>query len=212
MSNMRYTLGRVGRDLLADIRYPFWCWSGYEAPDNHVYKKRRLLRIARQFSCATLLETGTYYGQMVRFGSQHFSRVISIEIYDALYQAANVAFAACPKVHLIRGDSASSLPLAIERAEGRILFWLDGHYSGAGTGRGEEVSPALKELDIIKRVAGPGHCIVIDDRRLFVGAGGYPTYQAVIESLKEIDPQYDIANDRDAIIALPNARHELGDD
>jgi len=66
----------------------------------------------------------------------------------------------------------------LQDSSGRILFWLDGHYSGEGTACGDQVSPILQELDLIKAHPRRDHCILIDDSRLFTGVDGYPTLKA----------------------------------
>jgi hypothetical protein len=88
-------------------------------------------------------------------------------------------------------------------ARGRILFWLDGHYSGHGTACGEQVSPILKELNIIKCQSRHDHCILIDDVRLFVDADGYPSLEETKAKLLEINPRYTISVDGDCLVALP---------
>ena len=63
----------------------------------------------------------------------------------------------------------------INTSNGRILFWLDGHYSGEGTGGCDEVCPIIAELRLIAQSKRKDHCILIDDARLFIGEDGYPT-------------------------------------
>lgn len=202
-STRKFILGRYLRDAKATISYPIWKLKGCPAPDNHLYKKSRIRRLVEQHHCDTFLETGTFYGQMVNFARGEFKKVISIEIYQPFHCENAAQFAHDPNVHILLGDSGKNLPNAIAIATGRILFWLDGHYSGEGTGIGEKVSPIIEELRLISKAGRKGDCIVIDDRRLFTGDDGYPTIEETMHELHEIDPSYVISVDRDSILALP---------
>jgi hypothetical protein len=76
----------------------------------------------------------------------------------------------------MKGNSADLLPEVLRKipASKRIIFWLDGHYSGGKTGKGEEYSPIVHELKIIVG-SGRKDIILIDDARCFDGNNGYPT-------------------------------------
>jgi len=202
-STYAFMLGRYARDLQATLKYPVWRLRGRPAPDNHVYKKRRIKRLALEHGCETFIETGTFYGQMVNFARGVFRKVISVEIYPPFHRENAAQFARHPDVHILLGDSGKNLPEAICMASGRILFWLDGHYSGSGTGIGDKVSPIIEELRLIAGAGRKDHCIVIDDRRLFTGSDGYPTLDVTIAELKAINPDYEIAADGDCIVAVP---------
>jgi len=202
-STYAFMLGRYARDLQATIMYPLWKLQGRPAPDNHVYKKRRIKRLAQEHHCDTFIETGTFYGQMVNFARSVFRKVISVEIYPPFHRDNAAQFARDPDVHILLGDSGKNLPEAITLASGRILFWLDGHYSGAGTGIGEKVSPIIEELRLIAKAGRKDDCIVIDDKRLFTGSDGYPTLDEAIVELKAINPAYVISIDRDSLVAHP---------
>jgi len=60
------------------------------------------------------------------------------------------------------------------------LFWLDGHYSGGNTAKGEKETPIMEELRQICAHPVKNHLILIDDAREFTGQNDYPT----IESLR----------------------------
>jgi hypothetical protein len=199
--NFKCLFGRYARDLQATLRYPLWCLQGRPAPDNHVYKKRRIKLLAEAHQCDTFVETGTFYGQMVNFARSIFLKVISVEIYPPFHHMNAVQFAHFPHVHILLGDSGKNLPEAISLASGRILFWLDGHYSGTGTGIGDKVSPIIEELRLIAKAGRKDDCIVIDDKRLFTGHDGYPVLQDTIDELMRINPNYKISYDKDCIIA-----------
>ena len=112
-------------------------------------------------------------------------------------------------MHILLGDSGKNLPEAIGLSKGRILYWLDGHYSGEGTGLGDKVSPVIEELRLIALAGRQDDCIVIDDLRLFNGTGGYPTIEDTIEELKKINKNYDIKFDQDCIVACPKITNYL---
>ena len=198
---MKYNLGRLARDARALLTYPVWWIARSSGPDNHLYKKKRVIALARKYECETFIETGTFYGQMVRAARGHFKKILSVELYQPLFELNREAFAGCPDVQVLFGDSSIVLKEMIHQASGRILFWLDGHFSGAGTARGDDVSPILLELDIIAKHERRDHCILIDDARLF-GTDGYPTLEATKAKLLAINPQYSLAVDRDCIVAF----------
>lgn len=198
-----FVLGRFLRNMKSSIAYPLWILAGKPAPDNHVHKKRRAKSLGAHYSCETFIETGTFYGQMINAMKDHFHKVLSVELFEPLFYLNQSSLSKYPHVHIYLGDSSSRLEDMLSDSRGRILFWLDGHYSGEGTACGDQVSPILAELDIISKHFRRDHCILIDDARLFTGADGYPTLDATKEKLLEINPNYHIALDHDCIVALP---------
>lgn len=197
-----FVFGRFLRNSRDIISYPFWSMSGRPAPDNHIFKRKRIRSIGALFACETFIETGTFYGQMIDAVKDDFHKVLSVELFEPLFYLNQLAFSGQPQVRIYLGDSSTRLQEMLSDAGGRILFWLDGHYSGEGTARGDQVSPILRELDIIKKHARRDHCILIDDARLFVGEDGYPTLEAIKAKLLEINPSYQITIDHDCIVAL----------
>lgn len=196
---------RFLRNLRAAINYPFWLLHR-KAPDNHLYKMKRIKKIAKQYHCDSLIETGTFYGQTVDYARKILKKVMSVEIYEPLYDFNILTFKNIPNVEIFKGDSISNLENMINKAEGRIVFWLDGHYSGNGTGIGFKVSPIIDELEIIKKKNLKDACILIDDFRLFGYDEGYPTFFEVQEVLKQINPNYIIKIDFDCIVATPEIK------
>lgn len=203
LSTFVFTLGRYARDLQAALQYPFWIFKGRRAPDNHFYKKGRISRLRNECKCDTFIETGTFYGQMVNFAKGVFKTVVSVEIHPTFHKENAAQFARYPSVHILLGDSAKKLPEAVSLGSGRILFWLDGHYSGGNTGIGEKVSPIIEELRLIATSERRDHCIVVDDVRLFNGVDGYPSLGDAIAELKAINAGYVISVDCDSLIARP---------
>jgi len=105
----------------------------------------------------------------------YFDRIFSIEMSPEIYEAASRRFAGDRRVTLVLGDSATELPRLLEALDHPALFWLDGHFMGAGTARAQEDSPVRAELGALLRHPVRGHLVLIDDARLFLGADGYPT-------------------------------------
>lgn len=198
--NMFY-FGRIFRDARVFFEYPIWVFKGRPAPDNHLYKRKRIINISNKYSCVSFIETGTFYGQMINSLRHKFSRLASVELYEPLFQKNKKYFSEQQKISIYYGDSSEQLENMIENSEGKILFWLDGHYSGSGTALGSTVCPVMAELDAIKAQGGMEHCILIDDARLFNGTDGYPELDTVKTKLLTINPSYNVYIDGDCIVA-----------
>ena len=158
--------GRILRDVVAYAKYPLWLLARKRPPDNYVRKWGRILALAREQGCRSFIETGTFYGQTVNRMRRHFDHVISIELYNPLFEYNRKAFRMCANVRMIHGDSASRLEEAIESVGETSSTRLDGHYSGEGTAIGESVSPIHRELGVIRERYRKGDCILIDDARM----------------------------------------------
>ena len=169
-------------------------------PDNHYVKRKRIVEMKNKFGCDTLIETGTFYGQMTHAMSKVFKSVISIEISDELARNNQEQFKSRANITILNGDSTELLLHAIKMSTGKILFWLDGHYSGKGTGLGQEISPILRELDAIKESGITGYCIIIDDRRLFENDSDYPDVRDLTSKLSELTQDLRMRTDGDAFI------------
>ncbi|TAF67811.1 MAG: hypothetical protein EAZ55_01975 [Cytophagales bacterium] len=141
--------------------------------------------LANQFGVSIFIETGTFKGYMLQGLMPYFARLYSVEIYEPLYAKALQIFKKYPKVRLILGDSAEQVPLLLKELSEPALFWLDGHYSGEGTGTAQEHSPILAELNNIFSHRVKNHILLIDDARFFTGKDGYPTLEALEKFVKE---------------------------
>jgi len=152
-----------------------WQVRGRPLPPPHVVKQLAILRYQRSRRLRTFIETGTFTGEMVAAMRPYFDRIFSIEMSPEIYEAASRRFAGDSRVTLVLGDSATELPRLLEALDHPALFWLDGHFMGAGTARAQEDSPVRAELGALLRHPVRGHLVLIDDARLFLGADGYPT-------------------------------------
>ncbi len=147
------------------------------------------------------VETGTYYGDTVAAIKDMYASVISIEVDDALHKRACVRFAADKNVRIAHGDCARELPAILETLDEPAVFWLDGHYSGGETGKGEIEDPILISLNQIAAHPVREHVIFIDDARTFDGREGRPDISEVFNYIKKIDSRYVIRVQSDIIVA-----------
>lgn len=161
--------------LAARARREYHYWFG--APLEQV-KQEMVIRYGRFYRARTLVETGTSLGGTVAVCLPYFDRIYSIELDDELYERAAAAFADQPQVTIIHGDSAAEIPALLERLpSSRTLFWLDAHFSGAGTARGAIDPPLLPELEAILAMRDAKDVILIDD------AGSFPNEVAHAQRL-----------------------------
>jgi hypothetical protein len=113
--------------------YPdYWYWKLRRHPvrSPHLLKQRTVIEYARKFGLRTLVETGTYYGEMVAAVRNNFDRVYSIEYDPALAQRAVRRFERDPRIRILEGDSAVVLPELLKSLTAPALFWLDAGYWG----------------------------------------------------------------------------------
>lgn len=151
-------------------------------------KLQVLSEYAEKFKCKTFVETGTYKGDTVSGLSNLFEELHSIELSHELYEECKKRFVDVPKIHIWEGDSGLILPQIIHDMTEPIFFWLDAHYSGGETARGEQDSPIVKELQfILKHVKE--FCILIDDARCFNGKNSYPTIHFLKKIVREYNEQ-----------------------
>jgi hypothetical protein len=197
------TFDELGRSLRDGRHMRRWLQSGRPVPVPHPVKHRNILAVAGLFGLRTLVETGTQAGATLAAVHPYFDRLYSIEIYEPSVIAARRRFAAVPKIEIILGDSAHALPKLLPSLAEPVLFWLDGHYSGKGTGMGEDHSPIVAEMRHIRELRGAGRdAIIIDDARLFVGQNGYPPLADFLAEMKTAFGTTPRCTD-DAIFILP---------
>jgi hypothetical protein len=193
----------VGRMLRSGRHMRVWLEQGRPVPVPHPVKVRNILTVADLFGLNVLIETGTQKGATIAATLDRFDRLYSIEIYEPSVIAARKRFAGHPRVTIIHGDSATALPSLMANIAEPILFWLDGHYSGAGTGQGEQHSPIMAEIEHIMKLRPSGRdAIIIDDARLFVGRDGYPPLDGFLAGVEKAFGVKPLHAD-DAIFILP---------
>ena len=143
--------------------YAEWVDSGRPSPPPHIVKQLIVKEFQKDTGFSTLVETGTYYGDIQL---DNFSHIYSIELSEKLYRKAMRRFKKNANVTLLHGDSSEVLREIVPRFKEPVLFWLDGHYSGGVTAQGKLDTPIWEELTTILQ-SGIRHMILIDDARCF---------------------------------------------
>jgi hypothetical protein len=180
-----------------------WQAGGGEIPPPHAVKQAVLRKYARRHRLRVLVETGTYYGEMVHAMTYAFRRIHSIELSASLCRRAQERFGAHEHIEIICGDSAQILPYVLQRLAEPALFWLDGHYSGGETARGQQDTPIVTELEWILASPKSLHVIVIDDARCFGTDPGYPTLDELRQQVVARRPDLDFEVSGDSIRITP---------
>jgi hypothetical protein len=190
--------------------YRKWHRQGRRIPAPPIVKQRIVKSHLRRCGAATVVETGTFRGDMVDVLAPMATRIVSIELDDQLYGAACRRFAAHPHVELLHGDSGALLPGILSELDRPALFWLDGHYTGTGSARTDVDSPILAEIEALLQHSVPGHVVLIDDAREFSGTGGYPTIDRLRRMILERQPlsEFVVADDIIRWTTRPSARGE----
>ena len=180
-----------------------WEAKGHPCPPPHRIKQEALCKYRDLFSTKTLVETGTFRGDMMHAMADHFEQLYSIELSEQLYQKAKERFRDRPKITILQGDSGRVLGDLIPKLTGTTLFWLDGHYSAGETAKGEKDTPIYEELAHILDDQRFQHVVLVDDARLFGSDPSYPKVDELETFIKRRRPNYSLHIDTDSIRILP---------
>lgn len=164
--------------IKANRDFAKWVQQGKPIPPPHLAKQLVINDYKEKFNISTLIETGTYNGDMVYAQLKNFKTIYSIELGKDLYEKAVNRFAKQKHVTIIHGDSGKVFIDLIPKIKDRAIFWLDGHYSAGNTAKGEKDCPIFEELNAILK-SQYEHVLLIDDARCFNGEGDYPTIKGL---------------------------------
>ncbi|WP_069660398.1 hypothetical protein [Arcticibacter eurypsychrophilus] len=139
----------------------------------HLVKQLAIKEYKNKSNYSTLVETGTYLGDMVYAQLNNFKQIYSIELGEDLWREAVARFKDSSHVVILQGDSSKILKDVVLELKGESIFWLDGHYSAGVTAKGDKECPVYEELTTILD-SNLNHIILIDDARCFNGIGDYP--------------------------------------
>lgn len=193
----------VYRDHVNKRKIDDWEKAGRPLPPPHAYKQKVIRMFARDFNLQVLVETGTYYGDMVEAMKGCFDAVYSIELSKELFVKAQKRFRGTKNVTIVNGDSGREIEKIIRGLQQPALFWLDGHYSAGETAKGDKDTPIYEELEHIFAARDLGHVILIDDARCFGADPSYPTVEALADFIRSRRDNVEISVEGDCIRIVP---------
>lgn len=180
-----------------------WEKTGRPSPPPHIVKQKAIEEHQKKFDLKILVETGTYLGDMVEAQRDHFENIYSIELSKKLFRKATKRFKPYSHIHILSGDSGVVLNKLLPEIDRPALFWLDGHYSGGITAKGDKECPVPEELQTILK-SDFYHIILIDDARLFNGTHDYPTLDEIRQLIEKSGRVYSLTVKDDIIRLIPD--------
>lgn len=176
-----------------------WENNGCPAPPPHLIKQITIKEYQNKYLFEVLVETGTYMGDMIEAQKKNFKKIYSIELGINLFNEAKKRFKEDKNVTIVQGDSGKVLHDILLKINEPAIFWLDGHYSAGITARGDKDCPIFEELDAIFNKNNFEHILLIDDARLFIGEGDYPTIEELTNYIRSKNEKYRVNVKHDII-------------
>jgi len=206
---LKYYLSRHGLLPAIDLirRTPEcirWLQSGASGFAPAPIKRWVIATYLRRYGFRQFVETGTHLGDtLAQVARDRQIQCTSIELADSYYLEAVRRFSTYPNVRLLHGDSGILLPQLVAELKQPALFWLDGHYSGGTTAKGQLETPISVELRAILNAPISGHIILIDDVRCFDGTHDYPYLDQLLRDVRQ-DGHYTIEVSADIARLTPS--------
>lgn len=181
-----------------------WRKNGSPLPAPAYFNQMLVREYQKKYECEVLVETGTFEGSMIMAVAELFEKVYTIELSDYYYKKSKNRLSVWKHVEVIKGDSARVLPKILTKTKGKkLLFWLDGHFSGGKTAKAKKDSPVVEELKVIARMASRNCVVLVDDAREFTGKNGYPKLERLKKFLKGSLENHRITVEDDVIRVTP---------
>jgi hypothetical protein len=181
-----------------------WKENGCPTPSPHKLKQITITEYQKKYGYTTLVETGTFMGDMVEAQKRNFKKIISVELSIDLFEKAKRRFKKDKNITIMQGDSGKVLQRIIKDINEPIIFWLDGHYSHGITAKGDKECPIYEELDAIFSKNNLDHILLIDDARCFIGENDYPTIKELTEYIKSKNEKCQVEVKHDIIRCIVN--------
>jgi hypothetical protein len=198
-SKKRFSKARALRNTIIKN----WEVQGKPLPAPHEIKQVAVEHYQKISGYKVLIETGTYMGDMIEAQKANFEKIYSVELSMGFWKRAVIRFKKYGHIKIIQGDSGKVLFNLAKDLTTPAIFWLDGHYSGGDTARGEKECPVLDEIEAI--AGGDSmlkHILLIDDARLFTGKNDYPAIAYLTEYVQSKYPGYQVLIKDDVIICM----------
>jgi hypothetical protein len=185
--------------------YPdYWYWNLRGRPERspHLLKQRTVREYAERYGLRVLVETGTYYGEMVAAMKSRFDEIHSVEFDSRLAERAQKKFARRPHIHIWHGDSQQVVPKILESLNRPALFWLDAGYYGWAGLQGDK-QRLTTELEAILGHRIREHVILMDDARGLNGQNGAPTVDQLKQRIETAFPGRGFSVEYDILRVVP---------
>ena len=156
--------------------------------------KRKLIHLhsqklsrSKNIQIKTIVETGTYLGQTIKYFYKKNYICYSIEIDSVLNEFNLFRFRNVDKINLLKGDSKLELNKVVNMISEPCIFFLDAHASGGITSQSDTASVLKDEIDILSNYKHiKDSLIIIDDVRGLDGTNSYPTIEAIKDKLEQV--------------------------
>jgi hypothetical protein len=159
-----------------------WIEEGQPVPPPQTVKVLMLANALSAGGSRRFVETGTLKG--LTSGLMAWMpdvTVDTVEISQKYYELSEEKLGDFSNVNRHLGDSGVVLPRIMDGLDEPAVFWIDAHFSGGDTGKGDLMAPVKAELNSLLGHHVKDHIILIDDMRDFSGFGGYPEASEVVE-------------------------------
>jgi len=179
-----HAIGLLGPIKAASDRHKKSAWLGGDqsGPPPQIIKEEILRDLGKRHKVRSLIETGTFKGDMLYALRNDFEDIHSIEIGDFNHRESSRRLQRFGHVHIHHGSSAETIGQVVDALTGPALFWLDGHY--------HETTPIMAEVAAVFGDDRFQHVVAIDDAHSFVGQGEYPALDEFQRHLSEIAPDH----------------------
>ena len=160
-----------------------WVMRNYPMPAPFHVKMNTLERYSTPNS--DWIETGTYLAEtslnLAKLNRKN--QIYSIEPARVIFEFVKFKFSRISNLNFLYGTSEELFESTLLKAGNEVNLWLDGHYSGDVTFKGEIDSPIIHELDCLAKHAAKFKTIniFIDDFRLFGTTDGYPEKEYLVK-------------------------------
>ena len=182
LSNLVYLAKMMKRRVRPT--FLFWAIKKFNLPAPQLIKVNVLAR--NGIKNGNWIETGTYLGDTTKFLAKKYpkSLIYSLEPDKKLFQFTKLRLKRFKNVLLVNASSEEYLDKIVSKLNNSTNFWLDGHFSGDVTFKGDQISPILIELGIIEKYIKQmsSICVFIDDVRDFNNdlESGYPSRDLLV--------------------------------
>ena len=178
----------------------------------HVGIPRDLVaELSRAFGLAYFVETGTNHGWSALWASDHFVKVWTVELDEALYHQARRRLANRVNVEQHLAPSVDMLRSVVPLLDRPAFFWLDAHWSGGDTGGEGYTCPVLDEIEEIDSGLVE-HIVAVDDVRFCLnakppfGRGRWPEIGTLAQLLRARHSDSYLAIHYDVAFRIPASR------